>query len=334
MQITVWTTAQCNLKCSYCYENKNDMAEKRMPILDEEKTVEYVISKLASDNVILFHGGEPLLNFPFIRRMTEAVLRKDDKCRFGLTTNGTIWTEEMEEFFKGNKESFEDWISISIDGQPMYHNLSRRYKSGEETFHIVAQTSDRIRKIFPDIRVRMTVTPLNSRGLADNIDFLVGLGFRKIVPVLDVYDKTWTDKDFEGLSMEIDKVIEKYKSRQEISVGLLEECRYLRKRGFCTFSSNIYVDGRIYPCTYAVGDERFLIGDIWSGIDEEKEKKLMSLVNQNNPECVGCTNLDYCIYNRCKFLNYAVEGGFDIPCEIGCAYENLKVEKIKKCLMG
>lgn len=99
MQITVWTTAQCNLKCSYCYENKNNVTERKSRILDEEKTIAYVISRMTSNNVILFHGGEPLLNFPFIQSATEAILKNDDKCRFGFTTNGKIWTDEIENWY-------------------------------------------------------------------------------------------------------------------------------------------------------------------------------------------------------------------------------------------
>jgi sulfatase maturation enzyme AslB (radical SAM superfamily) len=49
-----------------------------------------------------------------------------DKCDFDLTTNGTILTKEMIEFFKLNKFT----IHVSVDDNENIHDASRIYHNG------------------------------------------------------------------------------------------------------------------------------------------------------------------------------------------------------------
>lgn len=330
MLITVWVTNQCNLQCRYCYENKNNNIKRCMNIENEDDVIRYIVNNLEKENVIIYHGGEPLLNWEFIKKATKEIKKFDPKCRFGLTTNGTIWNQEIESFLKEYKESFSDWISVSIDGSKQYHDLNRVYKNGKGTYDEVEAISKKMLNIFPDIRVRMTVTSENIMNLANNVDLLISMGFKKIVPSLDMYDKKWKEQHFETLSKEYDSLLEKYDNNPEIVIGLLEECKYLRKKNYCTLSPNIYVDGKIYPCIYAVGDEKFIIGNINKGIDIKKKTAILDKVQQDNEECKGCTNINYCLYNRCKFLNYYVEGDCFSACTLGCLYENFKYEKMNK----
>lgn len=330
MQMTVWTTTECNMKCSYCYERKGNMGNNINKMMDEKNIINYLITHLTDNNLILFHGGEPLLNFAFIKKATKEVTAVDKNCKFGLTTNGTIWSDEIEEFFCENANRFADWISISIDGTEEWHNQARKYKNGKYTYKDIIQTSKDLIKIFPDIRVRMTITPNNSKHLSENVECLINLGFIKIASAFDLYDDNWSDNDFLILSQEIDKLIIKYNQNSKIFIGVVEEWKSYRKKGYCTFSQNLYIDGNIYPCAYVVGDEKFKIGDIEKGIEKVRYEKLLHSVKQDNIECKGCTNLMYCTYNRCKFINYSVEGNNNIPCAVGCAYENLKFEKMKQ----
>lgn len=201
-----------------------------MNIENEDDVIRYIVNNLEKENVIIYHGGEPLLNWEFIKKATKEIKKFDPKCRFGLTTNGTIWNQEIESFLKEYKESFSDWISVSIDGSKQYHDLNRVYKNGKGTYDEVEAISKKMLNIFPDIRVRMTVTSENIMNLANNVDLLISMGFKKIVPSLDMYDKKWKEQHFETLSKEYDSLLEKYDNNPEIVIGLLEECKYLRKK--------------------------------------------------------------------------------------------------------
>ncbi|WP_347915830.1 4Fe-4S cluster-binding domain-containing protein [Clostridium saudiense] len=65
MDFTIWVTRRCNLSCKYCYEGNNKLAAS-MDIKTADKTIEFIcktIKKVDENINVIFHGGEPLLEY-------------------------------------------------------------------------------------------------------------------------------------------------------------------------------------------------------------------------------------------------------------------------------
>ncbi|MCX6582952.1 MAG: radical SAM protein [Candidatus Aminicenantes bacterium] len=130
--IILEVTEQCNLRCGYCIYNPDykenrshgksdmstDVAEKALIYLKEHS---YKQDKVG----ITFYGGEPLLAFPLIEWCVaySKQLFKNKKIDFSITTNGTLLTQEMAQFFRKNNFL----VLLSIDGPEEIHNSFRKY---------------------------------------------------------------------------------------------------------------------------------------------------------------------------------------------------------------
>lgn len=102
-------TNQCNNACPYCFVDFNPM---RMGFETAEKIIAFLKENCSDGEIptFVFFGGEPLLEFegiikPLIEKYGESV-------KWSITTNGTLLTEEIIDFFSDNKVS----ILLSMDG--------------------------------------------------------------------------------------------------------------------------------------------------------------------------------------------------------------------------
>ena len=99
----------CNLACTYCY--KEDLAVpskgEKMAFETARQSFEMLLKQAHDrDRVnVVFFGGEPLSNMPLIREVVAyAVPRAAELGKvvdFSLTTNATLLTEEMVDWFNG-----------------------------------------------------------------------------------------------------------------------------------------------------------------------------------------------------------------------------------------
>lgn len=133
-------TERCNLRCGYCIYNprftqKRDHGTRDMSQGTAFQAINYLArnSQGKKDVAITFYGGEPLLRFPFIRSCVDyarkVLLKKD--LSFSLTTNGTLLTLEMADFFAA--EGFG--VHVSLDGPQDIQDRYRRDFKGNGSFH-------------------------------------------------------------------------------------------------------------------------------------------------------------------------------------------------------
>ena len=101
-------TQQCNLRCKYCaysgnYYNRSHTSN-RMDFETAKKAIDFYLkrSEKADQLALSFYGGEPLLEFELIKKCVSYILQRkgDKKILFTMTTNGTLMTEDVIEFFK------------------------------------------------------------------------------------------------------------------------------------------------------------------------------------------------------------------------------------------
>jgi len=131
----------CNLSCTYCYKEDLDVPSegKRLSLEKALKGIDLLISEGASrDRInVVFFGGEPLSNMKLIRQVTEYAERRcsEEKMQidFSLTTNATLLTEELIEYFDTHRFG----ISISMDGPEAVHDRRRLTVGGSGTYSVV-----------------------------------------------------------------------------------------------------------------------------------------------------------------------------------------------------
>ncbi len=126
-QITFEITDACNLRCEYCgygklYSNYDAREHKMLSTRAAHRLIDYLVDLWEGEynqsfrqNVyISFYGGEPLLNFPFIRDTIEYIERKACKSRsfsFNMTTNALLLQRHIDYLVEKDVK-----LLISLDG--------------------------------------------------------------------------------------------------------------------------------------------------------------------------------------------------------------------------
>lgn len=96
MALTILPTRGCNFGCIYCYEqdrpmiNMNDKTEKAiLAFVKSNKT----LKRLS----VVWYGGEPLINFLSIERLSKAFLAMNIEYSAKIVTNGYLLTHDISE---------------------------------------------------------------------------------------------------------------------------------------------------------------------------------------------------------------------------------------------
>lgn len=155
MQLIIELTGNCNLRCKYCiyndfYEGNRNFNTSNIDFETAQKAIDYVFAHRDPEHLaITFYGGEPLLNFPVMKRCIDYCLEKyeSENVSFSFTTNLTLMTEEIAEYLAKIPRLS---IMISIDGPEEIHNAARvnreRKGSFKDAFSGLKILSNAIRK--------------------------------------------------------------------------------------------------------------------------------------------------------------------------------------------
>lgn len=138
--LEILITSECNLRCKYCFEDKENKNN-----LDVDKLIDILRWGTPQTSVYIF-GGEPLANINGLEKLLNYFKEEDrlfgnDKeklissCR-GITTNGTL-IKKNRKFIKENNIDCQ----ISIDGCEDSCN-SRVFPNGKPAFDKIKESID------------------------------------------------------------------------------------------------------------------------------------------------------------------------------------------------
>lgn len=317
----IWLTRRCNLRCKYCYEGEktscDDFLEDYMDDL-----IKFIQEKSRNERVINinFHGGEPLLRFETMKKICDSLNRIEQKVFYSMTTNGLLLNQEILDFIVQNQ--FE--LSVSVDGTEFAHDLNRIDIQGNGSYRAVIRQLKKVLESGIEPRIRMTVCASTIPYLYNGVEALKKLGCRNIVAAPDFCNLSWTEENIGELKKQLCMIGENIQNTSYEFTFF--ENNPMRKKGSCkggVSESCIDVDGALYPCTFAVGNPEFCIGNIKTGIWNEKVENLMEINQRHNPACMGCTYEDYCVSTRCKLMNQMITGDCLTPSPVICALGNL-----------
>lgn len=175
VQVTLFLSDGCNLRCSYCYAG----ATEQHHLMPEE--VGRAAIDLVCDNavelgqpsfVVGFHGnGEPFTAFPLMQRLCAyargRAARAGVGVRFSIATNGVL-DGRRRRFLADTFES----INISFDGLPGFQDRQRPLASGQGSFDIVDGTLRFLEERGIPYAVRATATALSAPHIDDILAFV------------------------------------------------------------------------------------------------------------------------------------------------------------------
>lgn len=177
MEYIFYLTNSCNLNCKYCYEKNKINKVINFNVI--EKLLKERVNSRERSTTVSFFGGEPLLEkqliYDTVNLGNNITKNSKHKFNYSLTTNGTLIDDEFIKFCKKNNIT----VGISIDGNAESHNLNRTSIANKESFDDVVKNSKKCIESNLNCMALPVVCLNNVKNLANNINFLVNLGFKK-----------------------------------------------------------------------------------------------------------------------------------------------------------
>lgn len=164
----------CNLNCHYCYEKEKNESMS----LEQERALSCFLTNEARKKKwlnIRWSGGEPLLSWSKIKRMSQQILNecKISGCKYSasIITNGTLLSEDIvDELLKYSIKAAQ----ITLDGDSFLHDSIRSFKSnGQGTFRIIMKNICLASKKIK-IHLRINVDKSNIENVSHLFDEIAG----------------------------------------------------------------------------------------------------------------------------------------------------------------
>ena len=331
-KITLQVTQGCNLRCKYCIYSENINAHqrshsnKRMSWETAKKGIDFLRAhSIDSEKVnIGFYGGEPLLEFPLIKKAVAYAKEVFDgkAISFSITTNGTMLTEEILEFL--STENVQ--LVISLDGPKNIHDQNRVFPDGHGSFDTVMRNVEKIKSCAPEyfnqLGFSMVMDPTNDFDCINEITFsgdslndhnfvaavVEGDGFSGIASEEFVWKSEYQKfLAFMGTLGRFDseKVSAISKSAIHASLGVLKNikasgplCPIDAPSGPCIPGQQrlfLSVDGRFFPCErVSETSSATCIGTLEDGFYFDKAESLLELGKLTSDICRNCWAFRHC----------------------------------------
>jgi His-Xaa-Ser system radical SAM maturase HxsB len=171
-------TLRCEHSCPYCQVSRQS-ADRDLFDMSEETAMKALAVALQTPNDFIkveFQGGEPLLNFPLIKKIVEAAevqaVELGKQIEFVIATNLALLTDEVLVFCDAHKVL----ISTSLDGPEDLHNKNRPRPSGN-SYALAVDGIRRVQRTLGHDRVGalMTTTEASLSRVEEIIDEYVAL---------------------------------------------------------------------------------------------------------------------------------------------------------------
>ena len=300
----------CNLACRYCFAEEGEYHGRRALMSFEvgKKALDFLVAN-SGNRVNLevdFFGGEPLMNWDVVNK-------------------------EM-----GN-------IVLSIDGRKEINDKMRPFRGGQGSYDIIVPKFQKVAESRDQMNyyVRGTFTH-NNLDFSKDVLHLADLGFKQIsvepVVAQPTDDYAIREEDLPILKEEYDKLaVEMIKRKKEgkafnffhFMIDLQGgPCVAKRLSGCGSGTEYLAVTpwGDLYPCHQFVGNEKFLMGNVDTGVvrdDIRDEFKCCNVYAKD--KCKKCFAKFYCS-GGCAANSYNFHGNINDAYDIGCELQRKRIE--------
>lgn len=319
MYLVFTVATKCDLKCSYCFENR----EKRsiMSLETLKSSLQWVEDQFAkkrfSDlNVIIF-GGEPLLVHNHVMRVLNGltkICKKYNICKGSilLTTNALIGNKTL---FQKLCESGVTQIQVTFDGDASVTNTRRKSLRINDVYHKTLSRLSMLAEL-AELTIKLNFTPQTVKSVPRFMDDLSRIpelkdkNFRiKPEPIVRYQrgseEKINPNEEFGSndprLAKSFDMICKLAEQRSlEIDRSAIfnTPCMAFRESSYL-----LEPDGSLRSCISAFGIDSFSVGNVRKGSDH---------TGQSLNRSQRAKDLRSCVKDRCSFLPM---------CGGGCPYE-------------
>lgn len=339
----------CNMRCGYCFAGEGEYHGERaiMSYDTGRRALDWLIENSGTRHnlEVDFFGGEPLLDLDVVKQLVAYGRSREKECgknfRFTLTTNGLLLDDDTIEFL--NREMGN--VVISLDGRKDVNDNMRKMPDGGGTYDAILPAFKKLAasRDQRDYYVRGTYTHYNT-DFASDVIHMADLGFKElsIEPVVAPPDAPYALKE-----SDIPKLLSEY---ERLACEMLERKREGKGRDFTFYHYMIdltggpcivkrvsgcgvgteYVavtpTGDLYPCHQFVGEERFLLGNIYDGITNDSICDEFKSCNvYSHEECADCFAKLYCS-GGCAANAYHTTGSITGVYDLGCQLHKKRIE--------
>ena len=337
----------CNLACQYCFAEEGEYHGRRALMSFEvgKKALDFLIANSGNRRnlEVDFFGGEPLMNWEVVKQLVEYGRSKEKEYnknfRFTMTTNGVLLNDEIMDYC--NREMSN--VVLSLDGRKEVNDKMRPFRGGKGSFDLIVPKFQKFAEaVFNrDYYVRGTFTRHNLDFSKDVTEF-ADLGFRSmsIEPVVAKPEEEYAirEEDLPQIMEEYDHLAEEYIKRKKEGRGFnffhfnidLNQGPCVAKRLSGCGSGTEYLAvtpwGDLYPCHQFVGQEEFLLGNVDTGVTNERIRDEFKLCNvYAKDKCRDCFARFYCS-GGCAANSYNFHGSITDAYDIGCAMQKKRIE--------
>ncbi|MZI81961.1 Cys-rich peptide radical SAM maturase CcpM [Clostridium butyricum] len=331
--LTLQITQQCNFRCEYCVYSGNYLnrthSNSKMSISTAFKGIDFIIKHSKNNNEICigFYGGEPLLEFNFVKQCIEYAEKKAEgkSLSFTMTTNGSLLSDEIIEFlYKHNV-----FLTISLDGpQEIQDNHRKLTLNNSGSFNKVFNNIINLKDNFPDYTKSISFNAV----IDTQSDFYCIDKFfldNEIVKDITV-TSTLISNNYKKSDINVDEdyyLKHEYelfrifyylirgnniKNCSKIAVNTYNELLNFSKKlkpqkmlpekghhsGPCTpGTARLFMsaDGFFYPCErVSESSDLMKIGHVDTGFDINKVRKILNLGQVDSESCKNCWSIRLC----------------------------------------
>ncbi len=248
--------------------------------------------------------------------------RSGKRVRFSLTTNGTLLDPPAIALLAAGGVS----ATISIDGPPEVHDAIRVRPDGSGSYREAVERARPLLAARPTpARVTLTRRCLDVERI---VDHLLAEGFCEagVTPAATLDPALRLDgSDMERLASRLEDAARRYEAAALSGrpwpfsnvTNLLVQFRDGASRGYpCGGGAGLLAaaaTGELYACHRSVGDPRFALGHVRSGIDRRRQAGFLAAVHvSRKSECRGCWLRGLC-GGGCHFQGALDRGRIDAP---------------------
>jgi len=310
-------TYKCNLHCTYCYEPKS-----LHKMMTPEQAKSYI--KRAVDSLdgsydgfeVQFMGGEPLVEFSFIKEVSEWLWAQNWKlplAQIFAATNGTLLDSSMKQWFSINRKRI--CLGLSFDGSRLMQNLNRSGSYDDVDLGFFAST-------WPRQSVKMTVSPDTVSHLYDGVMHLYANGLKNVAADLAVgRNVRWKQNHLGIFSEQLQKLADYYVAHPDCPrisfldmdvTAVLSEEKRLKHCGCGEQLVCIDCDGAEYAC--------HLFSPVSASPRQAEDSRNIDFTDESlfaSEECRKCLLINVC--TRCCGMNYQCQGDVAKPASFSCA---------------
>lgn len=296
LSLTIIPTLSCNFNCVYCYELFRRPVHMSEAV--EDGIINFIKKFRKTQHLVLdWFGGEPLIRFASMRRLTEKIMGLGINFDASLVTNGYLLDVEI---MKSLKDLRIKLVQITIDGPEEIHDKRRPLVSGGGTFKKIVSNLERLVDYYDeDLLLRVNIDRANYHRYHEIHDYLkerikgdkVYITAGCVVSVANPYADCFNRNERAAF------FIDAFRHYGIVATEFYPEtgkhtCTANQKNSFL-----IGPEGEIYNCWVDIGEKNLVVGSIFENTPWDMASIAKYMVGTDpfdEPECRECFYLPVC----------------------------------------